>query len=159
MQSQETCSLPGQCFLSLFFYVDNVKLAATVVSAVRRWPVDQRLWARIPPAIEINFYRALTLRIFSVISVKVTTVFQCSGSSTEVWLKILICIRSFINKLWSKISQLLRLKAIADMLDTVQTWASHMPSSTAPQTHLWVCDCIGYVHHIGHAVKSSKNHW
>ena len=50
-----------------------------VTTTVNRGPIDQRWWVRIPPTAEINFCRALALRVYSVHSVKWLPVFGGRG--------------------------------------------------------------------------------
>ena len=45
------------------------------------------------------------------------------------------------------------LKTIPDVLDINYTQASHMPTSPTPH----ICDDMGCVCHVGHAVRSSRN--
>ena len=62
---------------------------------------------------------------------------------------------SFADWPWSVIAPALGLKTTPDLLDTNGTYTgiayAHL---TAPHS----CDYMGYVRHVGHAARSSKNH-
>ena len=62
---------------------------------------------------------------------------------------------SFADWLWSVVAPVLGLKTIPDLLDTNSTYTGiAYVHFTAPHS----CDYMGYVRHVGHAARSSKNH-
>ena len=62
---------------------------------------------------------------------------------------------SFADWLWLVIAPVLGLHMIPDLLDTNNT---HTGIAYAHLTALHSCDYMGYVRHVGNAVRSSKNH-
>ena len=62
---------------------------------------------------------------------------------------------SFADWLWYAIVSALVLKTIPDLLDTNSTQTG---IAYAHLTALHSCDYMGYVRHVRHAARSSKNH-
>ena len=102
-------------------------------------------------AIELRMTFTLTFTMGQSFHLKICTVYWWPGSTTELGLKIRVYVLH-----WSAVATGAWVEKWYPMLlhTIVHSQASHMPTSSAPHT----CDYIGYVHHVEHAMSSSKNH-